>query len=319
MLEGEWPKGCDRCRIEEQNNIASKRQLDLERWYPHYAKYDLDQDSFITASIAFGNTCNLKCITCGPHSSSKWQKEYFDITGINIEAVDFYRKGFVDNFVDSNTEIIHIDIPGGEPFLSGVDQQQHMLSRYIESGQSHNISLHYTTNTTIYPDSTWWNLWQHFREIDLQLSIDGIDQRFEYIRFPASWSKVRHNVDRYLETVSLLHNVRLSVSHTVSAYNIFYLEEFFDWCQCTGLPDPWLGRVHRPEYMRPTVWPEQARAAIAETLRNSKYQTVKCWYDLVQQENDSVYFDTFRQMLQKHDAYRSLDFTKIFPEMSQYL
>jgi radical SAM protein with 4Fe4S-binding SPASM domain len=72
----EWPHGCDRCRIEEQNNIKSKRQLDYERWQQYYDQCDLALTGFITASIAFGNTCNLTCITCGPHASSRWQREY---------------------------------------------------------------------------------------------------------------------------------------------------------------------------------------------------------------------------------------------------
>ena len=67
---GDWPDGCIRCKTEEQNNIESKRQLDYQRWEHHYESYDLECNQFITASIAFGNTCNLKCITCSPTSSS---------------------------------------------------------------------------------------------------------------------------------------------------------------------------------------------------------------------------------------------------------
>ena len=71
---GRWPVGCDRCRIEEENGIASKRQLDYQRWQDHYDRYN--KVGWLTASIAFGNTCNLTCITCSPWASSRWQKEY---------------------------------------------------------------------------------------------------------------------------------------------------------------------------------------------------------------------------------------------------
>lgn len=319
MLGGEWPQGCERCQIEEDNNIPSKRQLDHDRWHEHYERYDLDSNKFITASLAFGNTCNLKCITCGPHSSSKWHKEYFDLSGISVRRFDFFRDNFVDTFVSENPKIIHLDIPGGEPFLSGVLQQHRLLDLYIQSDQAKNISLHYTTNATIYPDESWWSLWRHFREIDLQVSVDGIGNRFEYIRFPALWSQFTNNVDRYLEAVGSIDNFRLSVSHTVSAYNIFYLDEFFEWCYNKGLPEPWLGRVHRPEHMRPSVWPNAVRENMAGKLLKSRYHSVKIWANSMVQEDDSIYFKKFQEMCAKHDNYRGLDFKRTFPEIAQFL
>lgn len=319
MLDGVWPRGCERCHIEEQHNVKSKRQLDHDRWHQHYDQYDIDSGTAITASIAFGNTCNLKCITCGPQSSSRWQKEYFDIHKINIESLDFYQRDFVETFVDTNANIIHIDIPGGEPFLSGVAQQQQMLSKYVQNGRSKYISLHYTTNATIYPNDSWWLLWQNFREIDIQISVDAVDERFEYIRFPADWKQFVGNVYRYIQATKSTSNLRMSVSHTVSAYNIFYLDEFFDWCNNAGLPTPWLGRVHRPEHMRPTVWPDLVRTTIAEKLHRSRYDESKKWANLMTLENDSVYFKQFQQMLEKHDAYRALDFKKTFPEMAKFI
>ena len=92
--QGIWPQGCERCRIEEENNIESKRQLDHVRWKHYYNLYDLNSNKFITTSIAFGNTCNLKCITCGPHSSSRWQKEYYDLYGKDIPHFKFYKKTY---------------------------------------------------------------------------------------------------------------------------------------------------------------------------------------------------------------------------------
>ena len=84
-----WPLGCERCKIEEQHAIASKRQLDLARWQQHYDQYQLDCQQFITASVAFGNTCNLKCITCSSYSSSRWQQEYREIYNVDHPHVKF--------------------------------------------------------------------------------------------------------------------------------------------------------------------------------------------------------------------------------------
>jgi len=317
--QGEWPVGCERCKIEENNGIESKRILDYTRWKEHYNNYDLDSNKFITSSIAFGNTCNLKCITCGPHSSSRWQKEYFDLYQVDVPHHKFYKNNFVRDFVKHAPHMIHVDIPGGEPFLSGVKEQQELLNYYIDNGQAKEISLHYTTNGTVFPDDVWWSLWKNFKEIDLQLSIDGVGNRYEYIRYPANWSELTNNVGRYVANEKQLDNVRLSVSHTVSAYNIYYLDEFVSWCYTVGLPKPWFGRVHNPIHMRPTVWPQNVCASIADHLNTSEHSDVRVWAELVINENDSEHFEMFRNKMQQHDQYRGLDFDNTFPELTKYL
>ena len=315
--QDQWPSGCVRCKTEEQNNIKSKRQLDHHRWHEHYAQYQLDSDQWLTASIAFGNTCNLKCITCGSHSSSRWHDEYLEIYGKNFQPVKFYRDDFVDDFVAQAPGIIHLDIPGGEPFLSGIAEQKKLLNHYVESGQAHDISLHYTTNATVFPDSEWWQLWSHFREIDMQLSIDGVAARYEYIRYPASWEDTEYAVHRYIQQEKSIPNLRLSVSHTVSAYNIFYLDEFFSWCRNQGLPTPWLGRVHNPSHMRPTVWPDKEH--IVKKLQLSQFDDVKTWAHMIADTTDSELFEEFCKKLHQHDQYRGVDFRTIFPEMAPYI
>jgi MoaA/NifB/PqqE/SkfB family radical SAM enzyme len=314
-----WPVGCERCRIEEENNIASKRQLDYERWKQDYEQYNFTDQNFITGSVAFGNTCNLKCITCGPYSSSRWEKESRDLFGKTVSHFKFYKKQFVEEFISHAPEIIHLDIPGGEPFLSGVDEQVAMLEHYVKSGQSGKISLHYTTNATIFPEPHWWQLWQYFKNIDIQISVDGIEQRYEYIRFPAQWTNTVQNINMYLKKQDQIENLMLSVSHTVSAYSIYYLDEFFAWCYNIGLPRPWLGRVHNPAHMRPEVWPYEAKQKILTKLSESKDPDVGVWRDLVAARDESQYFDQFRSAVRQHDAYRGTDFDHTFSEMAPYL
>jgi MoaA/NifB/PqqE/SkfB family radical SAM enzyme len=312
----QWPQGCERCRIEEEHNILSKRQLDQERWQELYNEYD-SSNGFVTASVAFGNTCNLTCITCNPRSSSRWQLEHKQITGVDIRPFHFYKQNFVWDFVQSAPNLVHVDIPGGEPFLSGVDEQQNLLTHYINTTQSQNITLHYTTNATLFPDHTWWDLWQHFKEVDIQISVDGLDKKYEYIRYPAKWNTFESVVQQYLTHSQ--SNLRLSVSHTVSAYNVYYLDEFFEWAQNTGLPTPWLGRVHTPAHMRPSVWTPLARETIVQKLHNSKHTDVRVWAEMIRTTNDSDQFELFRSRLHQHDEFRKLNFATVFTEMAKFI
>lgn len=317
FAQGTWPRGCERCRIEEENAIESKRQLDYARWQKQYQEYDQESDGLLTASIAFGNTCNLKCITCNPEISSFWHKEYLEIYGKDVRPIHFYKSSLIDQLANHMPHIMHIDIPGGEPFLSGVKEQKKLLKQLIASGRSQEISLHYTTNVTIFPDPEWWELWQQFRNVDLQLSIDGVGQRFEYIRHPASWSLVQVHIKKYLARQG--GNIQISVSHTVSAFNIFYLDEFFTWCNETGLPRPWLGRVHSPVHLRPSVWPKAIANKIVAHLKKSKYQDVLTWAELLNNTDDSQHFETFRQSVMLHSDYRKQNLDLVFPELVQWL
>ena len=317
MQAGEWPEGCIRCKTEEQSNIKSKRQLDYERWREDFDNYSPDK-GFITASIAFGNTCNLKCITCGGKASSRWRKEYIDLYGVDYPKIEVVNNLASEQLYSALPNAIHLDIPGGEPFLSEVDKQLALLERYVETGQSHNMTLHYTTNAQVYPDAKWWQLWENFKEIDIQLSVDGVSNRYEYIRYPAKNTILLENVDRYLEQENI-HNIRLSVSHTLSAYNIYYLDEFFTWCTHTGLPVPWCSAVHTPQHMRPDVYPDSVRLLIAKHLSTSKHRDIIKWSNYLKNNDSSKYYNKFLKMRDKHDVYRNTNFAKTFPELEELI
>jgi radical SAM protein with 4Fe4S-binding SPASM domain len=317
--QGVWPPGCERCRIEEENNIESKRQLDYTRWQKHYQNYDLESDTLLTVSMALGNTCNLKCIICNPSASSKWAKEYQDIYNIQVQNIETVRKDLITSITTIAPNLIHIDMHGGEPLLSSIEQHQALLDHYIKTDQAKNITIHYTTNATIFPDRAWLERWGHFAEIDLQLSIDGVGARYEYLRYPADWTEVNANIDQYLELQQRMSNVRLSIAHTVSAFNIFYLEEFVTWCQQTGLPRPWMGKLHKPMHLRPSVWPDLAKLAIVNKLQSSIINDVRVWANLIQITDDSKLFIQFQQFVREHDQYRNLNFKATFPEIAQYI
>jgi len=320
FLNGKWPAGCERCKIEEESGIESKRQLDYIRWKSEYEDYNISSGNFLTASIAFGNTCNLKCITCGPESSSKWRKEAKDTYNKDIKSFRLKDINFAEEILGLiQEEGIHLDIPGGEPFISGVDEQKYILQALVQSGRAEDISIHYTTNITIFPDESWWELWGHFKEIDMQLSIDGLNEQYEYIRFPATWDNTYKNIKKYQKAETELDNFRLSISHTVSAYNIFYIDDFFEWCFYERLPKPWLGRVHDPVHMRPSVWPQNAKNEIIQKLKNCPQKDVKNWVILLSNTDDSEHFTEFVKYLHKHDEYRNLNFSKTFPELAKFI
>ena len=314
-----WPKGCDRCRIEESSGIPSKRQLDYQRWTTEYNNYDLNSGHLLTMSMSIGNTCNLKCIICSPHVSSLWAKEYEDLYKIKIPPITKFRKDAVATLIDITPNLIHMDIYGGEPFLSGMTEHRILLDHYIATGRADQITIHYTTNGIVWPKQEWFDRWKHFKEIDLQISIDGLGKKFDYIRFPGPWSDLEKNVSGYLEHERSETNFRISVAHTVSAFNVYYLDEFFNWCETVGLPKPWTGKLHNPEKLRPTIWPKYAKIAIINKLKSSPRSEVLAWAHHVETVDDSKLFDEFVKFIELHDNYRGISFKQTFKELTEYI
>jgi hypothetical protein len=58
-------------------------------------------------------------------------------------------------------------------------------------------------------------------------SLDGVGDRFEYLRWPYKWSKLSKFVTQALEQVP--SNVMFGVEHTLSPLNVLYFDEFQDW------------------------------------------------------------------------------------------
>jgi len=127
------------------------------------------------------------------------------------------------------------------------------------------------------------------------------------------------NTTQYIKQEQILDNFRLSVSHTVSAYNIYYLEEFFQWCYSVGLPRPWLGRVHNPNHMQPTVWSPVVKQFIYNKLSTSEISDIQTWANLVKNSPDSNQFDLFCNRVREHDQYRGLSFDTTFPELYEWI
>lgn len=317
--QNQWPQGCNRCQLEENIGVKSKRILDNERWHNYYRDYNLYSNEILTVSMALGNTCNLKCIMCNPYASSLWAREYQDVYGITVENLNRIRKDVAADIAKFAPNLIHIDFHGGEPFLSNIDDHLCILDHYISSNQAPHISIHYSTNGTLFPDQQFWQRLVKFKNVDIQLSIDGVGDRYEYIRFPAKWLALEQNVQRYQQQQQLMSNLQLSVAHTLSAFNVYYLEEFYQWCSQTGLPEPWIGRLHRPEHLRPTVWTEPARQIIVDKLKSSCTVDLQPWIDLFNTCDDSQHFEQFTQFVQTHDAYRNLNFCDTFTELKSFI
>ena len=319
FIDGKKPAGCMRCWKEEDAGIKSKRQLDYERFKDDFDRVDLKRTEFKNIELNFGNLCNLACRICSPKYSSKWASELSNLDGKKYVIYDWYKdKKIMEEIYQNTKNAIGIDIIGGEPMLVEIKEHFDYLNRLKEDNYAEDISLHYTTNGTIFPKEEYLNTWSSFKEIDIQLSIDGIEEQFEFNRWPAKWSQVYSNIKRYQKLAKESKNIKLSLSHTISAFTIYYADDFVKWCLREGLPMPWMGPLNFPTYYRPSVFKKSVRDKIKEHLLQSKSSQVRNLTNYLDTD-DSVDFGDFEDWVTKLDKARTQTFSKTFPELWKML
>jgi molybdenum cofactor biosynthesis enzyme MoaA len=302
FIDGKRPETCQRCFREEDAGIRSPRIGYNEKWF----KDDVQVAEEIPLDVRYvdirlGNLCNLKCRMCNPWSSSMWVKDWNKVVDtaelapnepLSDEDLDWMeklgewpdRKGTGKNFVEIAHTIEEIYLTGGEPTLA---TSQYALFDYcIENDLASNIKLKYNTNLTNVPQKMI-DYWRHFKQVQLNCSIDATGARDRYIRYPSSWSKIEENFDQ----LNALPNVNIQIHCTVQVLNIVAMPELFEWIKSKDIaPEQmYLNILNHPESMNirslPQALKEQAVVNLLpykewpKVMDTLTYMQSEDWYD----------------------------------------
>lgn len=259
FLSGAKPKTCQRCWDEEAAGRTSKRmnsRIRLKEYYNSVDWNNLNPDQLWFIDLKLGNICNLKCRICGSWSSSKWAKEEIDyvkdLTNRKEHlAYKFLTDGawpreseiFWDNLKQLLPNIKYFEFTGGEPFL--IQQHFDLLEYAVEYGYAKNIEIHYNTNGTVFPEQ--YDLWSHFKHVEVAFSIDNTGSRFEYERFGADWTEVQKNLAKFTSMRSARFSTQLCL--TVNIQNVYYLPEICEWISEQTFDHVYFNMLHDPWHM----------------------------------------------------------------------
>lgn len=220
---------CGKCQLTEQIGFRESKRLKAQT-----RPFEEDNNHLFFAELQLDSNCNAACITCHEGLSSQWATQLDKMNQPRRYNDAFYDEHpkldmlINDIFPTLNwQENSSLQISGGEAFYT--DTQKKVIKMLVDQGHAKNISLRYTTNTSIFPDNETVNLWNHFREIQLVCSIDGIQNRFEYIRWPLNWKICNRHVSRYLELSKTMHNFKVRFNHVINPFNAWYIDEFESW------------------------------------------------------------------------------------------
>lgn len=304
LQAGERPEVCKTCWHYEDANMQSQRQIENAR---HYAGTRI--------SLAIGNLCNYRCRICSPSASSKLIKEWDVIFGEKQGMQNWYKDADIwQDVLNNTTELNYLQIVGGEPFLLEIDQHIRLLEECIESGAAQNMVLHYITNGSVRPTQKLLDLMDQFKTVDMTFSMDGIEEQFEYNRKGGNWNTFTSNLffmrDRYAP------NQVLTISLTVSAFTVFYLDSILTWCKQNKIQQPFLNKLDTEPHYRLGVLPKPVKEMIKRKWNHSSHWALRKasgWLD----EDDTTLFHKFTNITRAHDQYRRESFAHTFPELYQ--
>lgn len=302
ILSGEKPPECDACWRHEAIGVRSMRQRYNETRSEQYLNtVEKMSDNYTMPfeipimEAKLSNFCNLKCRMCHPLDSTSWHKDWNTIEHLMLDAnestyrkvkeYDLTNKPYISAWKDNDDFWIEfeelapffdrIEFAGGEPLIDPVHYEiLHRLLPY-----SDRIELKYSSNMTRlnYKKDNVLKLWENFRNVEMNVSIDGIYDVYNYIRQLGNYTEVRENILK----VSKHPKVESYAAITLQVYNVHQLPEMFDEFVENLNIGIHTHRVNYPKFLDVRVIPQEIKDQIVKKLENYleivPYKTHENW------------------------------------------
>jgi len=248
MLAGNVPKSCTKCFEEESNGVVSKRIWETLTW--HHDDVDIPEliqqtkdDGAVPEQLKYldlrlGHTCNIKCVMCSPHDSSRWLQDHSKLMDKlkdpNVtNQMQFDKKQFDNKWHEKSTfwEDMYAQIPnlrqvyfaGGEPLM--IKEHKQFIEEILRQGYQDKILLRYNSNGLLV-DEDLIDMWKRFRKVKFAISMDACYERDEYIRHPTDWQTVEQNLHMLDNTPD---NITTSLATAIQMLNVKHLPDFMKW------------------------------------------------------------------------------------------
>jgi MoaA/NifB/PqqE/SkfB family radical SAM enzyme len=308
MLLGERIPECTRCYDIEDNNGTSVRQTFIKKWPIDSYINNTDQ---LTGEIkkvdinyldlSWSNKCNLQCKMCSPAASDQLLPEFIEINGKNkhttlLNLIDFKDqwqyskiKSILSQTISNNLN--EILVTGGEPLIN--NDFYEFCKSLIKSGISTQISISIHTNLTVLP-TKWFDIWPKFKTTSIKISLDGVEDVYEYIRYPGKWHIVKQNIEKLITFSRDKKKFGIEFHTVLSIFNTSKFTDLLDYIskldeKCNIIRIPHINYIYDPIYASPSNIPEEYKLKI--------YNEINTWVD-----NNRDKFINDRRCLDKLDV-----------------
>lgn len=308
--QGQWAQGCENCQRLEQSGSKSFRQGTLEMFGER-----TDYRGPVRLDLMFDTSCNLACRTCGPYYSTYWQRHLKQHGHWSQPIRPLQRSNEVIGLLDKiNLDDLRLLVYcGGETLLGSTYWE---LADYFADrvpNAKDQLILSFQTNGTQPISERYHKTIERFRLVKLNISLDGIGEKFEFLRWPALWSDTVANIMQLRDSVP--SNVMFLIEETVSVLNAYYQSELAQWVRehfhSNREGDP----VDHTRHMANNTF-----AMSSLTKEYHDYLTMTELRGLCPpgfQENPKLIRQAVDE-LNRVDQWRQQDWTKTFPEVAEF-
>ena len=300
LLNGERPIECKTCWDLEDKSIESDRQI-KNKSLDFYLDRDIEKIeedcknenySTKTVKIAISNLCNATCVNCNSGLSSAWatlrkEKTFTIVDQTKIDSIDW-------------GGLVMLSFVGGEPLID--KKVFATLEKMIELGNT-DCFIDMVTNGSVELTTKQIEILSKFNNVQMVLSIDGIEKRFEYMRYPLKWNKLLDNIDLFKEL-----GFSLAISYTVSNVNAMYYNETIDWFNSQGIPHN-TNPVTEPLYFSPQCLPVEVKKKIDVPFINSENHITA---------HDEQFIKACEE-LREQDQLKEIDIADYLPEFNEVM
>ena len=330
FLAGEKPKACFNCWNEEDAGMESKRLRELVKFKHHTNNLDnLEDAKPKSMDLKLGNICNTKCRICTSFASSQWVPEELERDG---DFGDGDRHGYANlmgrlgrwpelnekfwtDLESQIEEVESLEFFGGEPFL--IKRHFDILETLVEKGRAKDISISYNTNGSIYPEQ-YIELWKEFKQVQVMFSVDGVGERFDYIRHPQKFDPVMENFWKFKQH-DWLH---VNLFYTVGIFNIMYMDDMLNYHRDNNMDCAiHFNTVYAPEHVSAKVLPPHVKKVITEKFKGHNDPRIQNMLNYMNNEQYDVkkWLPEFARQTKFSDDYRGESFAETFPELYEHL
>ena len=304
---------CHTCKDLERGNkgfdIISDRVFyirELKKVSPDtYTKSNFDLK---TIDVRWSNLCNQSCVYCSPQFSSRWAIELKQHPKTpSLEQQAEFKKYIFDNA----HKLVHVYMAGGEPLL--MKENMELLDRLNPE-----VNLRINTNLSKI-DTNIFNRVCEFKNVHWTVSVDTIEDEYNYIRHGGSWDDFLVNLDIIQK---LDHKISFNMLHFLLNYKSIF--GCVDFLKSLGFHNNSfvIGALISPDYLNIRHLPENVLQSVKEMLSEridekpgylleDSYRNLLAYIQTSCEKNLKNSFERLEQM----DKRRNLDSSKIFNDL----
>ena len=322
MLLDLKPKNCAGCYLQEQkrsdlNSISSRlyylKEIGAKTGLDIYS--DKENFELKHVDLRWTNSCNQACVYCDPELSSKWAQEL----GVTVKSKKEARQDVKDFVFENISNLKNVYLAGGEPML--MKENLEFLKLLKEKNQDCSIRVNTNLSTT---KTGIFDLLCEFPNVHWTVSLETIEDEYEYIRHHGSWIDFEKN----LHVINKLdHKISFNMLHFILNYQSLF--GCVDHLKKLGFHDNSfvIGPLYTPTHLNLLNLPGKVIDGVMDTLRG-KINEKPTGYLKNSYQNLISYFSTtvFKKDIPKflnetsvRDKRRGTDCRAVFPKLFEEL